>query len=227
MSDTVKLNIIDVGCGQKIDVEWKKKKNVELVDFFLGFDISSNVDSVKKRFLNRIIYNCAVFDEEGTRPFYHCNYPRCSSLFRPDPDMVKYFVRKSRLGSHGHHRLDVKEIEDVKCMRLDTIISELNIDFDFIKIDTQGAEFQVIKSLGKYLNTQIVGMKVELFRKRLYQDIVLYPKVNKFLNNNGFVRVKKFNKNRIDGDFLYLRKDFNDDVKRDKIKLIKKIYKIK
>jgi len=216
------LNVIDVGCSHYIDKEWEKHK--ESIKFFLGFDPFGESPYIDKRFPKNRIYNCAIFDKEGDHLFYICNYNRCSSLFPPNPEVIKNFVKKVSYSKKKVHRFDIKKTKQVKCIRLDTILSDLEINFDFIKTDTQGADYNVLKSLGKYLNEQIVGVKLEHYFQPIYKGIALYNEVNRFLNDNGFVLVKKFSKpSKFTRDFLYIRKD---NKKSKQIKLIKKIYKV-
>ena len=227
-----KINVIDVGCAHSLDKEWRRKKenNLEKINFFIGFDPfgKSQTPYINKEFPKNIIYNYAVFDKEGEYPFYICNKSQCSSLFPPNPKLVKKYVKigKKRYGKEKHiefHRMDIKKIIKVKCIRLDSIISRLKINFDFIKVDTQGADFQVLKSLGKYLTTQIVGVKSELFFQSLYKNITLYKVVNEFLRKKNFKCVKKFGNNKFVTNFLYIRQDEN---KKEQIKIIKNIYKL-
>ena len=113
----------------------------------------------------------------------------------------------------------------MKCVRLDSVISKLKIDFDFIKIDTQGADFQVIKSLGEYLDTQIIAIQTELFYTELYKGITLFKDVDEFLKGHGFTKRKRVEprKDEVWNNFLYVKKD---DKKKRQIRLIKQIYNV-
>jgi len=217
-----KLNIIDVGCGQSLDKIWIK--NNKLVNFYIGFDADDNVKEAKKTFPNGVIYNNAVFDEEGIHNFYVCNRPQCSSLFPPNMEEVCKYVRKDKNNYEKYHRVDVKKIKKVKCIRLDTILSNLEVNFDFIKIDSQGADYNILKSLGKYLETQLVGVQTEVYFRSMYEGIHLYKDTKKLLISKGFKLVKKLTvPSKWHGEYLYIREDIS---KKDKIKLIKRIYKI-
>ena len=216
-----KLNIIDVGCGQFLDEVWIE--NNKLVNFYIGFDPDDNVKVAQKTFPNGVIYNTAIFDEEGSRPFYICNKPQCSSLFPPNMDVVREYVKKDKNNYEKYHRVDVKEIKDIECTRLDTILSNLEVDFDFLKMDSQGSDYNILKSLGEYLKTQIVGVQTEVFFESMYEGIHLYKDIKKLLKSNGFKLVKKITSpSKWHGEYLYIREDIS---KKDKIRLIKKIYK--
>jgi FkbM family methyltransferase len=232
-NDKKLLNMIDVGCSHYLDDELRV--NNKKINFFLGFDPfgKDKNEYIKDVFPNNIVYNYAIFDNEEERQFYICNYERCSSLFVPNVEVVKKMVKRFKNNKKKFHKYDIKDIKVVKCIRLDTIISKLNINFDFIKIDTQGADFNVLKSLGSYLKNDIIAVKIEVFFRPLYNGIVLYKDIDNLLQENDFKCVKEFgsirkkNKitNKITKDFLYVKNKCN--YKEKKIKIIKKIYGVK
>lgn len=219
------INYIDIGCINKFVSPWcKNKKYLKCV---LGCEPRSTKKdqknytenfSPKTKVFN---YKCAIYDKEGIFPFYICHKGECSSLFKPDLKKYIYRSGKKSTNEERNKRMVVNSIIKVRCRRLDSIINELNIDFDFIKIDTQGADLNVIKSLGKYLD-DIIGIHTELNFKEFYKNIFLFKDADKYLKNNGFYLYKVLDRsNKYWNNFLYLRKN---TTKKNKIKLIKKIY---
>jgi FkbM family methyltransferase len=216
-----KLNLIDVGAADN-PPSFLKDNDIK---YRLLFDAIGGLSYAKKKYKkkNTIIKKCAVFDKECYLPFYVCQKKQVSSLFEPNFVILNPWTlnKKTKI---KRNRFNIKKIKKVECCRLDTIISETGVDFDILKIDTQGADFQVIKSLGDYLSTQIIAIFTELFYKECYKNIKLYEKVNNFLKENNFKKVKMFGeKHFMCNDFLYIRED---EKKKDKIKLIKKRYEI-
>lgn len=218
MVETIKINLIDVGASVNLISPWKQKN----INYVLSFDPIGDMSYIKKSKKN-IIYKCAIFDKEGFFPFYVCSKIINSSLFEPNFDFLFSYLKK--YPKKKRKRFDISEVKKIKCIRLDTIIKELKIDFDFIKIDVQGAEMNVLKSLGKYLNNSIVGIHIELHHKELYKGIFLYSEVNNFLKKQGFKKIKILDhrKSKIWNNFLYIRKDKN---KINEIKIINGIYKV-
>ena len=220
------INFIDVGSDGKMVKPWLNYYGS--INTVLSFDPIGKPDyahRMRKKYKKKvIIYNCAIFDEEGKRPFYVYKYKHNSSLFKVPQKYLKRYIKKR---IKGFDLLDVLEID---CFRLDTIINDLNINFDFLKIDTQGADYNVIKSLGKYIGTQIIGIYTELFFKKFYKGAVLFDKTHKFLKKHKFQLVRRRigigekSDRGVWGNFLYLRKDSR---KKDKYEFIKKIYKLK
>lgn len=222
-----KINFIDVGCSGYMPGPWSIDKFGRYIDNIVGFDLLKNeLNYLDEEFPNNKIYNNVVFDKEISRSFYICKRSRVSGLFKPNiPVLIPYIeilnkIRKPKI--YNISKYDVEKIEKVKCIRLDTIIDELNIDFDFLKTDTEGADYQVIKSLGEYLTKQVVGIHTELYFKKMYKGIVLFDEVNDFLTNNGFYQFKQVGGvEDYWGNFLYIREDKK---KKKKIDLIKRAY---
>jgi len=220
------INYIDVGCVNPFINPWKKNK--QYLKCVLGCEprYDKNEKSFCSNFskkINVIEYDCAIFDREGIFSFYVCRKGQCSSLFQPDLHKYIYKSGTRSTNKEKNRRMEVTSITTVKCRRLDSIIDELNINFDFIKIDTQGADHQVIKSLGKYLD-DIVGIHTELNFQQFYKKITLFGETNEFLKENGFYLAKTLDReNPYWNNFVYLRKKTS---KKQQLRLIKKIYKI-
>jgi FkbM family methyltransferase len=130
-------NCIDIGCHKG-----------EIMDFFLsyspkgqhfGFEpIPFYCNKLKKKYKEKVnIYPFALSDRNGCSNFQFVkNAPAYSGIKRR-----KYDIKNP----------DIETIE-VELRKLDDIIPE-HINIDFIKIDVEGAEFQVLKGAQKILST--------------------------------------------------------------------------
>lgn len=96
------------------------------------------------------------------------------------------------------HRFSVKKTIKVDVIRLDKFMKNNNItNIDYLHIDAQGHDYEVLLSLGKYINNVNAGM-IEVIG---YDKTPLYKnstneikKVKKFLENNRFKIISE-NKN--------------------------------
>jgi FkbM family methyltransferase len=213
------INLIDVGCvGDKLFSPWRKHK--KKIDTILAFDPMTENYQVKEIDFKVIHRNCAVFSEEGKHPFYIYNKEACSSLYK----MNQAFLTETF--GEVLEKYQLKKTIQVDCVRLDTLIGQQDIDFDFIKVDAQGADIEVVRSLGKYLQEQIVGIHIELLFKPLYIGASLFAEADAFLKKHNFELVKSLRKRntKVFNDFLYIRQD---KTKKKQIKFIRKIYKNK
>lgn len=211
-----KINLIDVGCGKFLPPAWDK--NYKYINNYLGFDIASNPSQKIKKNKKHIFYKKAVSDKEGEVLCYICRKKKNSSLLKPNKAVIKKYMKTNKVNK----RFEVNKEKYIECVRLDSVIKKLDINFDFLKTDTEGCDFNVIKSLGEYLDTQIIGIQFEGYFQKMYEEIVLFEEIHKFLIKHNFKKVKIFNKkSKFVSDFLYLKKNKS---KKDKMKLIKKIY---
>ena len=104
---------------------------------------------------------------------------------------------------------DLREIEKVKTIRLDTFIERYNIInksqqyIDFIKTDTQGNDLRVIKSLGKYINN-VKKIQVEVQLQELYKNSPKKEDIVEYMNSNNF--------ELIDVDYGEKSKEYEEDL---------------
>jgi FkbM family methyltransferase len=131
----------------------------------------------------------AVSLNNGTTQFNICKLGGASSIlpFRPDHELIQTW---------SEARTDVQysgESYDVETTRLDTFIEENGLEnqiIDFIHIDAQGVDLDVLKSLGKYISNVQEGVVETVIdaNKSIYvgQDENTLANVETFLTSNGF-----------------------------------------
>jgi len=203
------INFIHVGSSGRLGKPWNSVDE-NTIKYIL--DIDPNEERRRKNNDNTFIYTCAVNDKEGVFPFYLCSKINNSSLYEPDMNVIKDEDKK---------RFIVKEVKDIKCRKLENIVSDLNIDFDFIKIDTQGADLPIIMGMGKHLKN-VVAVHLEAYFIKMYKNMPLIEDIDSFMKDNNFTKICSLRKkqNPIFDDFLYI----NLDKEEDKVTLIKEIY---
>lgn len=144
-----------------------------------------NIEPIKKIYdklvVNRpsnINLNCAVCNIDGETDFY---------LNTGHTEMISGIVNNfdprhlQRLIKENNEHLSITEVVKVKTKRLETIFDENNIShINYLSIDVEGAEFDVIKSI----NFDKVFIDVIGFENN-YHDTSI--PIIKFLENNGFV----------------------------------------
>jgi hypothetical protein len=85
-------------------------------------------------------------------------------------------------------------------------LEQLDTEFDFINIDTQGAELAVLRGMGKMLRQlSIKAVYLEVNRSELYQGIPLVRELDAFLLAEDFVRVHTVWTDADWGDALYVK----------------------
>jgi FkbM family methyltransferase len=110
------------------------------------------------------------------RPFYLTEAPELSSLLEPLP----------AAGSRPGWR--VRTMERVDTIALDDLAAagELPQPVDFLKIDTQGSELEILRSGEAAVLDDVLGIAVEVEFRELYRGQPLFGDVEQYLRGRGF-----------------------------------------
>jgi hypothetical protein len=143
-----------------------------------------------------------LWKEKTRLPFYILKNEELSSLFYPNFELLKIF------GQENNYM-----IKETKMLNTDTIDSLL-AKADLLKIDVEGAAYEVLQGATKLLD-KCVAVFVECEFIQKYKDQKLFPDVDTLLKNNGYrlCRIKtcrwRYSDSKIDcishADCLYLK----------------------
>lgn len=124
--------------------------------------------------------------------------------FNKDEDFYKHCEETT--GSFD----DFKEKITVKSFRLDTFINENNIkEIEYIKIDTQGTDLDVVKSLGDKISI-VKKILLEVQLKELYKGASKKKEVLSYMSDNNFSLVENndHHENEYEQDLLFINNNF-------------------
>jgi FkbM family methyltransferase len=108
-------------------------------------------------------------------------------------------------------QITLSEVRKVQAYRLDSLMVQTPsllpwTDFDFMNIDTQGAELAVLRGLGAYIDQpSLKGLYLEVNSEHLYQGTPLIGELDTFLQAHNFHRVLTAWTQSGWGDAFYLR----------------------
>ena len=221
------INFIDVGALGWIPEPWSKKENSPKIKHLLRFEPQENAS--KNEDITTI--GAALWKENAERDFYFfADEAGGASLFQQNYDYVQENYETLRLrGSQQMaktwlERSTLKKVAKIKCRALDDVISELDQPFSyhFIKIDAQGAEYEILQGAENFLKSTCLGLHLELFEVPMMKGIKLLPEVVQYLDGLGFELVIKMpTKSTFDAayDCVFLKKE-----KSELLKIIQDIY---
>lgn len=177
------------------------KNNVEYILWFeannlLTTKLEENLAGQKA---HHKICPIALWDTNTELDFHITNNIQSSSLLR--------------LKEHSkfYPNIIVNETKRIKVYRLDTIFQiyrdlEMFSDFNFINIDTQGAELMILRGMGSYLTQgSVKAIYLEVNKEELYENIPLVDEIDNFLTDFKFYRLKTRWTESGWGDALYIR----------------------
>ncbi len=190
------INLIDVGSVGDLPSPWKE--NANKIQHLLKFEPRDQPSS--NPYI--ITVDTALWETNGARDFYIYKGlgGSGSSLFQQNYEYVTENFEKLRhrgpehLANTWFERSQLDRVEKITCRRLDDVLQELNHSFPyhFLKIDAQGAEYQILKGAEALLRESCLGLHLELFEIPLYKGIKLLPEVVEFLKGYDFEQVKQF-----------------------------------
>ncbi|MFA5317018.1 MAG: FkbM family methyltransferase [Dehalococcoidales bacterium] len=124
-------------------------------------------------------YPVALHQNKGRKPFYITAYSPSSGFYQPDMTEVGRFPDKVNLA--------VEKTLDIDTMDFDSFASENGFDYvDFIKLDTEGAELDILKGATRFLKKSVIGLSVEVWFQRWHKKQPFFSDIDLFLRPLGF-----------------------------------------
>lgn len=138
----------------------------------------------EKNIPNVEIYNIGISSIAGIKTFYAEKKPvygGCSSFLEIDD--TGEFTKE--LKKRWNMKFEMEEY-NVNCVRLDHFMEEKNINYiDFLKIDTQGSDYDVILSLGEKIK-KVKKIELEVILMPFYKNQPTRETIISYLNEKGF-----------------------------------------
>jgi len=185
------LGFIDVGSAGVLPTPWDD--HAYLIRRLLAFEPLDR----RAADANVTTLDVAVWERNEERDFFVNVTPHGSSLFEQNFEYVRQnfpTLRErgpSKLADSWFARSQLVRVERVSCRSLDSVLDELDESFDFLKVDAQGAEHQILRGAERFLREQCIGLHLELFTIPLYKGISLMPEVTDWLSDYGFFLAHK------------------------------------
>ena len=173
------IMLVDVGARGGIHRKWNLLSESIKV---LGFepDPEECIRLNEKSEKNHTYFPIALHNRSGTIEMNITKNPVNSSIYLPNFPLWNRFPNL--------HELEVIKSVQVNCDTLDRVLKSNDIqDVDFLKIDTQGSELQILEGAREALKSYIFGVDVEVEFSPIYTDQPLFPDVDKYLRDLGFV----------------------------------------
>ena len=98
-----------------------------------------------------------------------------SSMYKPSKSSFDLYNLKKK----DFSLFDVSDEIDVECTTINESLNKLDIEYlDFLKIDTQGSELEILKGLGEYLPLM---MKIEVQIVSMYENVPNWSELVNYL----------------------------------------------
>jgi FkbM family methyltransferase len=201
------IHVLDIGARGNLHPRWNRIADRVRVTAFEA-DENAPVERASARGFD--IVRCALWKDERDVEFHLTRSAGCSSVYVPNAQFLQRFDDPGRF--------DVLERRKVHAKPL----SAFELKPNFIKLDTQGSELEILEGAGECLDS-VIGIEIEVEFAPVYQGQPLFPEVDTFLRSKGF-ELHDLNRfywrdlqdgqmRLIDGEALYFRRDNNEIAK--------------
>ena len=198
--------LVDIGAAGEVEPRWKPFTNsLNYVGFEPDERTRKIIRNQSKYFKTYQILPHALSNKFSRLKFNLCKKPQVSSLYQPNFPFLDKFPDPKRF--------EIEETVSVDCIPLDSIGLPR---IDFLKIDIQGAENDVLKGATSTLDS-ILGLELEVEFLELYKGQPLFGDICKTLSEHNiefmdFVSLARWERKAhnlygqcIFGDALFLR----------------------
>jgi FkbM family methyltransferase len=163
-----KLSLLDVGARGGIGFPWNSAEIENLNVILVEPDIEE-VELLKKEHQG-VILPYALWSEETELVLNLNNSPGTSSVLKPNMHFLRQFGDSDRY--------DAKNKITIKTTTIDNLhLNGKLIDVDFMKIDIQGAELDVLRGGENFLKNNLIGLESEVEFSPMYENQALFSEL--------------------------------------------------
>lgn len=170
--------LIDAGASGGIPRAWRRMGAGVSV---LGFEPDKRAfEKLDRSADSEKFINAGAYKSDGVVKLKLTKKQECSSIYEPNDGLLAEFPDAERYGVIGSTDMAVKRITE-------RLLSEEGMrDPDFLKLDTQGADLDVLAGAEDLLSKSIFGVDVEVEFAPIYRGQPLFAEVDIFLRSRGF-----------------------------------------
>jgi len=176
-SNQIHLTLVDIGARGEIQKIWNPlKNNIKFIGFEPDKDAYSVLNSSNKKNKNEY-YNVALSERNEEKKLFVTKDPFCSSLYKPNIEKIKIYESQNWKTKTVQHEINIS------CTKLDYVI---NSCIDYIKIDTQGSELNILKGAEKTLLEQNPIVTCETWCTEVYRNAPMFNHIINYMVSLGY-----------------------------------------
>lgn len=172
--------LMDVGARYGMHPSWRGWRGALKVLMF-------EPDTVEaKRLRERLdaqvfeVFETALDSQEGERTFHLLRHRGLSSFLRPDPDSECF--RRLKPG-----QAEIEQEIRLRTRTIDALMAERGLAVDFLKVDTEGTEHDVIEGAAGQLADHVLGVRSSCNFQPCFFGQKLFSQTHDYLHALGFV----------------------------------------
>ena len=172
-----KINVVDVGAAGGLQSRWKAL--LPYVNAFLFEPDKRSYERMLQKNDGISYVNCALGGQCGTVELNLTRKPQCSSVYLPNREFIEQFPEEGRFDVTG--KLEI-ELTTLSRLREANLLPRI----DFIKIDVEGYEYEILSGGDYHISQEAFGLEVEVEFQSIRREQPLFCDVHKFLSEKGY-----------------------------------------
>jgi FkbM family methyltransferase len=179
MNQKLKCNVIDAGARYGLHPTWKQLHSLVNFDLFeMESEEAARLEKMYAEYPNINVHACALFKSDCTLKYRLRKHKGLISIY----DNNTSFLHVNNYLAEGSEYEEEREV----CARsIDSMFA--GKDIHFFKIDTEGAELDVLKGAEAKLKTTVLGVRAEVHFEEVCKDIPLFGDIHAFMQKNNFM----------------------------------------
>ncbi len=177
-----KILAMDVGAqgGFNSDFFFPKRYNI-FFDKILVEPIKSEADKLSN---DKYIINKGLWSKKEKKTLFVLgNRPGSSSMYEPQKKNFDLHNIKEK----DYEKFNITNKQEVECDTLNNLLDGLKIkNLDYLKIDTQGSELEILKGIGNY-RPLLIRLEAHIFS--MYKDVPSWDKLLNCLYEMNYVLI--------------------------------------
>lgn len=174
------LSFIDVGARGGPPAQWLKLSRQ--MNYLCFEPDQAEAEALRLNFVNNpqihaLVSECALGATSGSATIYLTHSRPCSSLLKPNAALLDMFPHRGLF--------QVEKELSIPIDSLDAELKRLGSFGDFIKIDVQGYELEVLRG-GVEALSQSIGCELEVSFIEIYKDQPLFAEVDQWMRSKGY-----------------------------------------
>lgn len=172
------INYLDVGARGDVGEPWSEfaPGRLKVIGFEPDPDEAARLSAAHP---GRRYYPHGLWSGHGLKEFHLCEWASTSSMYPPNEEGNRQYLSRHWLGRRPARTLAVE------CVALDEVLEAEDAP-DFIKIDTQGAELEILRGAENLLRANAPIVLTETWCAEVYKDIPLTHDVMAFMSKLGY-----------------------------------------
>ncbi|MBY0384805.1 FkbM family methyltransferase, partial [bacterium] len=172
--------LVDIGASGGLNQRWKPFLPLLRT---VGFEPDQNEFLRLQNTPQQVWFDTAISEKKQKKTLYITKSQTNTSLLKPNLSLLNQF-QWSPTEPQDNHSI-VKEVE-IDCDSLDNVLSSHQIHPDYLKIDTQGTELDILQGAVQSLKNHFFIVECEVEFAPIYQNQPLFSDVDLFMREHGF-----------------------------------------